>query len=339
MNVLRALFANAGMKLLALLLAWGLWFVVREDLDEVRDAVLRVSVRPVPGSNIDAAVENDQVTVRVRGPRRDVDQLVDVARELLVRVRPDDLNVDQLTAVRELGADDLLLPPPLPPDAVRIEEMSPETITVRLWRVERREVPVRTPEFPGLEDLNVSVERRSWPQKALVRGPADDLVKLPWLDSTVDREQLRRAVEAMGDSGRVSTSLPLLLTNAPTANFQVIEPRALEVRFDLVRSATLTVTVPLPLLDDAGARPRRIRVAPGDRPGIVAGTPPQIALELRGPPKALATVTPESIRAFLLASELPADAKSGELRVHTSDLPAGVSLAREPLTVPVEVVD
>ena len=41
MTVLRSLFRNWGAKLLALTLAWGLWYAIREDLEDVLGEILR----------------------------------------------------------------------------------------------------------------------------------------------------------------------------------------------------------------------------------------------------------------------------------------------------------
>lgn len=324
-----------GMKLLALLLAWGVWYVVREDLDEPRDVRLHVVAQTVAGGAIDGEVQEDMVAVKIRGPRRDVEFLVN-EKQLIAPVRADDLTVDQNSGTKTLRAEDLLLPEALVPGSVRIVEMTPATVTVRLRRMERRPMTLRPPELRGIEDLNVQVERKRWPQKAVVRGPADQLGTLA-LETAVEYDQLRRAVEAMGDATRATVTLPLTLLNAPSKNFTVIEPRVLEMSLDLVRESSATLTLPLAILQDANGPARRVRVS-GERPWIVAGDPPQVVLELRGSSKSLAAATPQSVRAFILASDLPDGADQGEVPLHTADLPAGAVLVRDDLVVPVQAV-
>lgn len=335
MSAERPFFGNWGVKLLALLLAWGVWYVVREDLDEPRDVRLRVVAQTPEGGSIDGEVQDDIVAVKVRGPRRDVEYLVN-EKQLLAPIRPDDLTVDQNTGTKILRAEELLLPEPLLPGAVRILEMTPSVVTVRLRRMERRPMTLRPPELRGIEDLNVVVERKRWPQKAVVRGPADQLGTLA-LETAVEFDALRRAVEGMGDLPRATVTLPLTLLNAPSKNFTVIEPHVLEMTLDLVREASATVTVPLSLLDDADGHARHLRLA-GERPWIVAGDPPHVVLELRGSARSLAAGSTQTVHAFVLASELPDGADEGELRLHTADLPPGASLARDDLVVPVRVV-
>lgn len=329
MSEKRSLFANWGVKLLALLLAWGIWYVVREDLDEPRDFSLPVAVQVAQGASLEGSVhEPAYVSVKVKGPRREVDLLAG-GKPLVAPVRADDLAVDQNTGTKAFRADDLALPEPMRPGSIRILEMEPDVVLVRLWRVARREVPLAPPEFPGTAELNVQVERRRWPQKAVVRAPADQLDSLLVLRTAVDRDQLRRFVEAMGDAPRTTVTLPLTLLDAGTLS--VLEPKPLEVTADLVRDGEATIKVPLAILRDAAAAPRALRVVDPERPWFQAGEPPLVTLELRGNPVALAAVTPQTVRAFLLESDLPAGATEGELRVHTSDLPSGVALAREDL--------
>jgi hypothetical protein len=336
MSERRSFFANWGVKLLALLLAWGIWYVVREDLDEPRDLSLKVAIQVAEGAEMEAALHGaSHVSVKLKGPRREVDLLASGMRPLIAHVRADDLAVDQNTGTRAFRAEDLVLPEPVRPGTVRIVEMDPDVVMVRLWRVARREVPLKPPEFPGTSELNVQVERRRWPQKAVVRGPAEELDSHLTLRTAVDREQLRRFVEAMGDAPRTTVTLPLTILDVTPGLLTVIEPKDLEVTADLVRNGEASVQVPLSILRAAEGPSRGLQVVDPQRSWFTAGDPPTITLEMRGNPLALATVTPQTVRAFLLESELAADATEGELRVHTSDLPSGVVLSREDLVLPV----
>jgi hypothetical protein len=117
-----------------------------------------------------------------------------------------------------------------------------------------------------------------------------------------------------------------------------VEPRVLEVTADLARNAEVSVTLPLAVFRDAdGAGPHLRVLADPARPWVLAGEPPRIAIVLRGTPRSLAAVAPQTIRAFVVASEMPPGVERGDLRVHTSDLPSGVALAKEDLSVPVEI--
>jgi hypothetical protein len=330
-------FTGLGVKFLALLLAWGLWYAVREDLDETREFELPVVVRPAPGSNVDGEPLRPRAAGRIKGPRRELDLLLPSGRPLAIVTRPEDLTVDQHSGTHEYTASDLVLPDTIRAGTVRILDIEPEVFPVRLWRVERREVPLAPPEFPGAEETGVQVERKRWPQKAVVRAPLDQLGGLLVLRTAVDRDRLRQLVEAMGDAPRTTVTLPLSIIETPTDRLSVVEPRALEVTADLVRNAEVEVTVDLEVFRDVeGSAPRLRVVADAARPWIAAGDRPKITLTLRGTPRALAAVSPKSFRAFLVASELPSGAERGELRLHTSDLPSGVVLAKESVTVAVE---
>src|SRR6185295_7812065 len=57
MSLRRSVFGNWGVKLLALLLAWGIWYVVREDLDEPRKVILHVVARAPAGGAVDGEVQ------------------------------------------------------------------------------------------------------------------------------------------------------------------------------------------------------------------------------------------------------------------------------------------
>lgn len=332
-------FAGLGVKLLALLLAWGLWYAVREDLDETRDFEMAVVVRPAPGSTVDGEPLRARVAGRVKGPRRELDILIPSGKPLTIVTRPEHLTVDQLSGTRDFTASDLVLPEPIRPGTVRIVELEPESVAVRLWRVERREVPLAPPEFPGAEELGVQVERRRWPTKAVVRAPLEQLGSLLVLRTAVDRDQLRRLVEAMGDAPRTTVTLPLAIIETPTDRLAIVEPRTLEVTADLARNAEVELTVDLAVFRDAEGDGPLLRIVPGPaHPWVLNGDRPRIVVALRGTPRSLAAVTPKSFRAFLVASEMPPGAERAELRLHTSDLPPGVLLAKEGLTVPVEAV-
>jgi hypothetical protein len=332
-------FAGFGVKALALLLAWGLWYAVREDLDETRDFELPIVVRPAPGSSVDGEPIRARVAGRVKGPRRELDLLIPSGKPLAIVTQNEHLTAEQFSGTRDFTTSELLLPEPIRPGTVRIVELDPDPVPVRLWRVERREVPLAPPEFPGADELGVQVERRRWPTKAVVRAPLEQLGSLLVLRTAVDREQLRRLVEAMGEAPRTTVTLPLTIVDTPTDRLAVVEPRSLEVTADLARNAEVDVTAELSIFSDANGTGPRLRIVADDaHPWVLPGDRPRIVLTLRGTPRALGLVTPKSFRAFVVASEFPPVAERGELRVHISDLPSGVLLAKENLTVPVETV-
>lgn len=326
---------NWGLKLLALLLAWGIWFVLRGDLEERQDATVRVTLDLPPG--IDGEPLPASVAVRLHGHRRDLDAFLRGVPSMRVRVETADLAVDQTSATRVVEPRELVPLEPFGAHAVRVAEFADRAgLRLRLWRVEARTIQLAQPLFPGIEDLPVRVERPSWPTQATVEGPVEELARILALRTTVDRDQLRQFAASAGDAPRTSVTLPLTIADVPSDRLRVLSPvpAKFAVTADLVRAASRTIEVPLLVLAEGGpARPLRLE-APG-RAWFLAGDPPRISLELRGSPRALESIVPEQVRAFVLASELAPGADAGDLRVHVADLPAGVAPALEDLRVSV----
>lgn len=343
MTVLRSLFRNWGAKLLSLALAWGLWYAIREDLEDVRQATLAVEAQAPQGSDLDGVVLSPRVAVTLKGPRREVDELASGAHPLLAPLSDGDLAVDQHSRIRDFRAEDLLPASPLRAGVVRIVEMEPKVVRVQVRRLESRTVPLAPPEFAGAADAHVVVELKRRPAEALVRGPVEQLRSVVELRTTVAREHLRRAVEAMGDAGRTTVTLPLTVDPTQKPFVTILEPRELDVTVDLVRVHEIEVQMPLSIYRERGPESpegaaRRLQFAEINRPCLVSRSPPRIVVKLRGSPRALSSVRPDALRAFVLEEELPPDATFGDLRIHLSDLPPGVTLDRDDYAVSVETV-
>lgn len=339
MNFLHAIFRNPVPKLLSLLLAWGLWYVIREDLEDTRDATLSVVVEAQNGCDLDGVVTTPRVAVKLKGPRREVEEVASGVHALIAPLAAGDLGVDRHSGVREFRADDLRLPTPLRPGVVRIVEMDPEVVRVLVRRVESRTIPLAPPEFPGAAEAHVVVETKRRPSEVVVRGPVEHLRTILELRTSVGRDQLRRAAEAMGDAARTTVTLALTIDPAQRPFVTLLEPREIDVVVDLVRTQESEVNLPLAIYRDAtpGTQTRRLVFTELNKAWLVSRDPPRIQLKVRGSPRSLANLRPETLRAFVLESELPADATFGDLRVHTSDLPPGVTLDRDDYTVSVEV--
>jgi hypothetical protein len=341
-NLVRPLLRNWGAKLLSLLLAWGLWYAVREDLEDVREATLTVVAEGPEGADLDGVVLTPRVAAKLKGPRREVEVMASGAHALVAPLSAGDLAVDQHTTVREFRSTDLRPPAPMRPGVVRIVEMDPEVVRVQVRRLETRQIPLAPPEFPGAKEAQVVVEIRRRPEEVLVRGPVEQLRSILELRTSVPREQIRRAAESMGDAARTTVTLPLVVDPAQRPFATLLEPRDLEATVDLVRVQEREVTLPLSIYRDEdairGAGPRRLQFAEINKPCLASRDPPAIQVRLRGSPRALDAVRAETLRAFVLEHELPIEATFGDLRVHTSDLPPGVTLDRDDYAVSVEIV-
>ena len=343
MTAFRAFFRNWGAKLLSLVLAWGIWYAVREDLEDERQATVPVIAEAPPGSDLDGVVLTSRVAVTIKGPRREVDEMASGSHPLVAPLTADDLASDELSKFRDFRAEDLHVASPLRPGVVRIVEMEPRLVRVQVRRLESRTVPLSPPDFPGANDVHVGVVIKRRSEEALVRGPVEHLRSILELKTAVARDAFRRAVESMGDSGHTTVTLPLTVDASQKSFVTLLEPREPEVTVDLVRLQDKEVEVPLSIFRDRGpgsadGPARRLQFAEINRPCLVSRHPPRVLFKLRGSPKSLAAVRAETLRAFVLEEELSPELAFGDLRVHMSDLPQGVTLDREDYFVSVETV-
>lgn len=345
MNLLRATVANPGLKLLSLLLAWGLWYVVREGLEDVVPANLRVAADAadpsvdgagVDGVGVDGEVLHPAVFVKLKGTQREIELVTRGDQPLAAPIAPSDLAADELAREKEFRAEDLVLP--LPGGRVRIVEMEPEVVRVRVRRIERREIALAPPAFPGAGEMRVQIQLRKSPDRVWVRAASEHLRSNLDLRTVVPRADLQRAVASMGDSAKVTATFQLQVDPAQAAIMQVLDPRELVCTAEIGRFDEEILTVPVAILSAPGdGEGRRITVAEANHPWVFAGPPPQVKLVLRGSRAALDLALARPPRAFLLAAEVPSDGSArsatADVPLHVADLPPGVSLDREDATV------
>lgn len=163
----QALTRNLSLKLLSLLIAFGLWSFVNFGERDTEDTLkVPLELRNIPPQLMITSPRNDFVDVRVVGPRTLLGR-VDRNRLAL----PLDLNgVKPGPAVFRVGAEALALP-----RGVRVVRINPAQVTIELERVSHKTIPVRL-RLVGKPpaDLQV-VDTKVSPEMVQVSGPASDI--------------------------------------------------------------------------------------------------------------------------------------------------------------------
>ncbi len=170
-ELLREIFwRNAGLKLLSLLAAFGIWFAVNVgERDTEVGYQVPLELHDIPPNLMIISPRPDFVDLRVSGPR-----------SLLTRIDRNRLSVPlNLMGVRPGPAIFRVVPESLElPRGVQIVRLTPAEITLEFARVARKTVPVHlatTGKPPnGLRVTNTRVA----PEKVQVIGPAEQLDRL-----------------------------------------------------------------------------------------------------------------------------------------------------------------
>lgn len=168
---LRGLFLhNAGAKLLALLIAFGLWFFVNTG---ERDAEMAVQVA--------VELRDRPPSVMLVSPRVDfIDLVVSGPRTLLNRIEPQRLSIPlDLTGVRPGPAVFRVLPEMLDlPRGVTVVRLTPSEVTLDFAAVRRKRVPVHAA-LAGKPPGNLRVtDTHVAPDSVEAVGPADEVAKV-----------------------------------------------------------------------------------------------------------------------------------------------------------------
>jgi hypothetical protein len=328
---MRALFGDVGLVALSLIFGWVLWYTVREELNEsFRRADIDVVIEPDAG--IDVAPRSQKVALVVQGPRSAVDAFRSMPTpQLTRRVAASDLPAGSYEKRLTFTRDDFDLTASLGTDAVTVLEMDPPAVTVQAFRVEVQDKTVAPPEFQGATELGVRHALLGYSNTAKIRGSASVLSSFREIRTIIPKADLQRCVESMRENPKGVFPMALEIAPSQRGHFTLVEPKELWARVELSRVAEQEVVVPVQILADVsrGARPRRLQFAELNKPHFLAGDPPKVKVAVTGVPSAVAALTGASIRAFVLASDLPEDQRNGDVPVHVADLPAGIALAHD----------
>jgi len=173
-DVRAALTRNTGLKAVSLLLAFFLWFsinVSERDAEGTLEVPLRV--RALAAGMIVTRQPVKPIGVTVRGPRT----ILDGVDERRTRMTIDLSDVTPGDLRKELDAN--MLKPELP-RRLKVVRIEPPRINVRVERLARRRLPVRT-ELDGPPPMGYTADTTVTPGEVEVSGPAskvDDLKEI-----------------------------------------------------------------------------------------------------------------------------------------------------------------
>ena len=333
MKLVRALFADLGLLTLAVVFGWAIWYVVREELTESQRREVQVVVES--GSDLlDVAATRNTVVIEVHGSRGAVDAFRAMHSPKIVRrVTTSDLPQGVDETRREFGKDDFDFGDMLGA-ALTVVEMEPSLVGVQLFRVAVQEKTVAPPEFQGAADLSLRHVLQSYTNTAKVRGKVSVLSTFREIRTLVAKEKLQGFAESLRDTPKTTARLDLEVDPSQRDLFTLVDPPRLSARVELSRVAEQELVLPILVLGEtstakAGAPARHVQFAELNKPCFVRGDPPKVKLQFTGVPSALAALATGKARAFVLATDLPADQRNGDVPVHVADLPAGVALAQE----------
>lgn len=353
MRLIGLLFDNAGLKLLALGMAWAMWFMVSQSLSGDKTLNVRLDIRVDDAGSVRASITDPEppietVAINFAGPARVVADFSNVANraKAIIRVGPQHYPQDmEKTAVFRL--DDVEIPDLADFPGLRAIRMEPHEIRVNVERMEVRDIQVMRPE---IRDRSGSVDVRivTWDTVVKVRASAKDLPKrLAALRTSVDPQTLLQLAGSIGEAPIITEEVPLTVAPEQAGLFELVDRTEIKVRLELRQIDESTFVVPVRIFrtdDGPNTDTREVRFSPGNAVDVrlqdiyeasVDGAPPTLRLVLAGSPAAIAAVDPAQLKAFVLADEMPVDDTLANLPVHVAGLPVGVRL-KQPITLSVE---
>ncbi len=231
-QILRKIFLEDWLtKLLALAITIALWIGVT-GLSEVGSDRYKVPLVLRLADNAEATNQPiDQVEIRISGDKRRLEQI----RESDLRVFVDLTSVPVGNQTLSLAPDTVSVPDL--PNGIRLEDIYPKKIVVRLEAIEEKEVSVRVETQgnvpPGMELYSESVV----PSKIRVRGPASYLRTL----TSISTDKVDLADRSADFTARQVRIAPLSNENAtPLDSFVDVSFRIGETRVE--RSFIIPVT-------------------------------------------------------------------------------------------------
>jgi len=225
--------------------------------------------------------------------------------------------------------------------------MEPNEIRVNVEKMEVRDRPVMRPECRDRYGSLV-VRVVNWDTVVKIRASAKHLPKqLATIRTRVDDKVLGQLASSIGEEAFISEEVALTVDESQAGLFELVDKDRINVRIELRQTETGTFPVPVHIyqqVDGAELRLRHVRFSPGnaldDRlKGVFVqgedGAPPTLNLVLEGSPATIAAVDPATIKAFVLADEMPDGELIALLTVHVAGLPGGVRL-KQPIALTVE---
>jgi len=261
---LRALlFEDWGLKLLALGITVGLWYAVTAQRAPATIRLRGVPLEFLLPENVE--VSNDplgEVDLTLEGSQGKLAEIN--ARNLVARADVTDLKVGDRVA--RLNDKNVVMDLP---EGVRIVDITPRSVTLRLEPVIEREVPVEARFEGGLPEGFVTTGIGINPRTVHVRGPEGHV-------RSIDRAY----TETISLEGqRDSLTLPQTAIDIPDRKVVPLES-TVSVRIEIAEQRAERRFEGVPVRSAAGGQAR----------------PDSVALVLRGPRSAVAGLKPEDVR-------------------------------------------
>lgn len=288
MTRLRGLLDHLPLKLVSLVLAVLLWFVIGEKTSE-RGLTVPIELQNVPGDLELVGDPTNMVDVRVRA-----------SPSVIQRLTPSDVSaVVDLTGAHEgehiihLTSEDIRLP-----FGVRVVKIAPSILTMEFERTLQKTVPIR-PRISGRPAAGYEVaELTAEPSEVRVAGPKGRVQRL--------EGAYTEPVSVAGATSNVVQTVNLGLPD-PVLRIQGTPRVQVTARIREVHQTRAFEGV-------------EVEVRGGDVPV----QPARVKVVLTGPASALARMSPQDVRAYVDASRL----KNGPAAVSVEMVPgqAGVTL-------------
>lgn len=211
---------NLGLKIVAVVLACALWYVVSAPRGRIRDRIVTASltVVGVPSDLIITTDIPESVAVQVRGANADLRALASQNLEALV----------DLSLITQSGEVEVTLRPQSinVPEEIEVVKITPNKVRFRIEPVRNRVVLVR-PYLVGTPPAGYIVgEATAYPDRALVSGPASQILKLS--EVTTERIIMTGRTATFVQNVAVVSDSPLVRVNSPLTT-QVTVPVLAEI--------------------------------------------------------------------------------------------------------------
>ncbi len=284
------LFHNFLWKVLSIIVAFGIWFVVMSSnsIEITKEVTLELDL---PSGLIVANEVPDRVSFRLSGSKfflRTLANSLDTIRIDLTKAKVG-------PTYYKIEKDSLNLP-----IGVKVLSISPTTINPVLEAVDRRSVPVEIVQKNDLPNGYRLVRLQAMPKNVKIRGPRGIVEKISAIRSN--------PVDLADIPSSLKWDIPLT-TGYPNVSFdEEVEPK-IAVEVEPTGSNFRVAGVPVKIRG-----PKAKNVAPE-----------KVALYVNCPPNLIKSLTPERVKVFV---EVP-ETKSGTyVREVKAELPAGVKLVR-----------
>jgi YbbR domain-containing protein len=283
-------FNNLAWKILSLLVAFGIWFVVMSSnsIEITKEVSLDLDI---PSGLIVANEVPDRVTFRLSGSKFFLRTL---ANSL------DSIHIDLTKAKSgptyyKIEKESLHLP-----IGVKILSISPSTINPVLEPVDRRSVPVEVVKKNSVPNGYRLVRLQAMPKNVRIKGPRNVVERI-----SVIRSQ---PVDLSDIPASLKWELPLTTGYSGVAFDEEVQPK-ISVEVEPTGSNFRVAGVPLQVKSS-----KEFTV-----------NPDKVALYVNCPPNLIKTLTPEKVRAYVDVPETKAGTYVREVK---ADLPRGVKLVR-----------